>query len=1020
MTVYDKIAESFVDADKEVEDLFARKPWLKKPKPEPPSPFMDYFRKKKGEEPKAATDPQQAYQQRQSEIYQKYPKAPYTREQMKEPWYRDMTTEKQKAWEDYQKAIAGPMPAAMRAVPEFLMTGLEQASTATGALLTAPARPRPEGTKYWETILPLGYKEFLPGGKQYEAYTEWRDKGKDPAIPALVPSWKQLGAWLKPVLRDNPILRKMNVDVEAWEEPDEYEMARMGMAETAEFVPWLFLGAGRTAKTTLEKAGNITVAQIKQGKTAEEALNIAFNKLAKKGQMPKYPLGKIAAEAEVPVVKPAVAPPMAKAPPAEVPVVKPPVEAPPATPTTRLGLTPQLGPVLERPDATTKLTELVKSAKPVRAETEILKHETLSKRVGAAAGVLEQGEARQAFQRSKAMLKGELPQAHFTPPEVGLTPENIDGLFQRIRTSKELPYFQKINTDTALEKVLLGQLPTRGEIALLEEVFGTDFAKAILSKRAMGEKAWELFLEIWNIPRAMLAAGELSASLRQGAVLAPKHYKDWGRSFRAQLRAAAKADNAQATDRAIRTGPGAERRAIAELYHAPLGGVGSKLTAREEVWVSTLLQRFAGWWEKTGVPKKIITAPLYPVAKGVQVSERAYITMLNKLRADSFDSTVAYWEKIGFEATIKNDRDLAKFINNATGRGSLGKLEESAPFLSGVFFSPRLQASRIRLVESLFSGTAPVRKEAALSIAAFVGTGLLVLGLADLAGAEVGINPLSADFGKIRIGKTRLDIWGGFQQYARFISTLITGMRKSSITGQTYEKNRMEIVQQFVRSKLMPTISIVYDLLEGRTYIGEEMKLDAKQLYQRLAFMFVQDITDAIEAEGLVGGLIAAPGALGIGIVSYDLPNWPELEQYFKLKTTKERTAYRLNNPENEAKLFILGRFTTLKTPQARQHVLRLMQEHKIKPEDVRGYEKVFGPQPIAEGLPAVTWETIRGELGSSLLKALDRLWYKGGTLTEEETTKLQQIHWKYPLGQTNFNAWVKQTLRQFFENANR
>jgi len=64
------------------------------------------------------------------------------------------------------------------------------------------------------------------------------------------------------------------------------------------------------------------------------------------------------------------------------------------------------------------------------------------------------------------------------------------------------------------------------------------------------------------------------------------------------------------------------------------------------------------------------------------------------------------------------------------------------------------------------------------------------------------------------------------------------------------------------------------------------------------------------------------------------------------------------------------------------------------------------------------TWESISQELGSSLLRALDRLWYKGGQLTQQEMNQLQQIHSKYPLGYRDFNAWVKQGLRQFFEKS--
>lgn len=339
-TAFDRIADSFIESSKEVKELFPQKPWLAKPKPPPRTPFTDYYRKKQGEEPQQEISrlpdvtglgsgerrkvADEWYQKEQGRIFQDYKdiadwrqKGWQERGQANPERVNAFLQEKSLAWDTYQTLLPGfEQSVAAKAVP-FLMQGLEQTSTAVGSLLTQPFRPRvTEPIKAWERI-PMA--EYLPGGRQYEAYKQWREKGRVPAIPVGIPNWKQLGAWLKPLLRDNPILRAMKVDVDAWDEPDEYEMAQMGMAETAEFVPWLFIGAGRAAKTTLEKAGNITAAQIKKGKPAEEALNIAFNKLAKKGQMPKYPVGKIAAEAEVPAVaKPA----LVARPPTPAPVVE--------------------------------------------------------------------------------------------------------------------------------------------------------------------------------------------------------------------------------------------------------------------------------------------------------------------------------------------------------------------------------------------------------------------------------------------------------------------------------------------------------------------------------------------------------------------------------------------------------------------------------------------------------------------------------------------------------------------------
>ena len=47
------------------------------------------------------------YDQKMVDIYNKYPKAPYTKEQMKSDWYQAMWKEKQQAWDEYQARLPG-------------------------------------------------------------------------------------------------------------------------------------------------------------------------------------------------------------------------------------------------------------------------------------------------------------------------------------------------------------------------------------------------------------------------------------------------------------------------------------------------------------------------------------------------------------------------------------------------------------------------------------------------------------------------------------------------------------------------------------------------------------------------------------------------------------------------------------------------------------------------------------------------------------------------------------------------
>ncbi len=147
--------------------------------------------------------------------------------------------------------------------------------------------------------------------------------------------------------------------------------------------------------------------------------------------------------------------------------------------------------------------------------------------------------------------------------------------------------------------------------------------------------------------------------------------------------------------------------------------------------------------------------------------------------------------------------------------------------------------------------------------------------------------------------------------------------------------------------------------------------------------------------------------------------------EYEDIEDTKTKTAelqrldYRKAHPEIDAKMFVTGKTTTLKTPRAKTIVRELMKEHGINPEDVRGYENVFGEgaRPIGE-LGGRTWGNVRPSLDSGSLGALNRLWYGGGQLTPSESSRLWGVHKSNPMGQPVFNTWVKQTLRQSYENS--
>ena len=508
-----------------------------------------------------------------------------------------------------------------------------------------------------------------------------------------------------------------------------------------------------------------------------------------------------------------------------------------------------------RPEApqveTSKLVELIKGAKPVRAETERLKSAELGRRAGRVGGQL--GGGRQGFYGALGSMKGELPRAEFEAPEVLLKTDEIDALFNHVaRYYPANRSLTALGTSEALNTVLLGQLPTRGQIAALEEVFGRDLAKALLSKRTLGKKAFENVMDAANLPRTLVTAFDASAPLRQGVMLAAGRPKQWTGSLVPMIRAMASPKYADAVEEAIANGKNAELRARAGVYIAPSSASGA-LAAREEAFMSRLANRIPG----------------------VGGSERGYRTFLNKLRSDVFDSIVDKWDDA--QRTDANLKDLGNWINAATGRGRLpGNLDKIGGTGSALFFSPRFVASRIDAPLQLLdpSTSMLVRKEIVRDLTAFVGTGVAVLTLGQMGGLwDVEMDPRSSDFGKARVGPTRWDFWGGNQQIARFVAQMITGQRKTTSTGEMVGLGRDDVLGRFIQSKLSPQAGLALDLLKGETYNGDEITASKKslrdQVFQRLTPLFMQDITEAIQEDGPMAGLRAAPSGLGVSTTTY-------------------------------------------------------------------------------------------------------------------------------------------------------
>jgi len=279
-------------------------------------------------------------------------------------------------------------------------------------------------------------------------------------------------------------------------------------------------------------------------------------------------------------------------------------------------------------------------------------------------------------------------------------------------------------------------------------------------------------------------------------------------------------------------------------------------------------------------------------------AERAYTMYLNKMRVDLFNRFADSMQERGltWENSKESYEELSKYINNSTGRGTLGKtLNEAAPLLNSLFFSPRLIASRVNMITNL--ATMPFRKSVPkevirdyyLSMAKFVGVGMVVLGLAKLNGEDVESDPRSPDFGKIKSGNTRWDIWGGFQQYARLAAVVMTEQKKSSTTGEirdidkgNVKESRLDILSKFGRGKLSPIASIVTDILDKKDIMGNKLTTNwtsnegrkekgiGENLSQHLLPLTLTGFVESLNDQGGRAWLTTlVPSIFGIGTQTY-------------------------------------------------------------------------------------------------------------------------------------------------------
>lgn len=514
------------------------------------------------------------------------------------------------------------------------------------------------------------------------------------------------------------------------------------------------------------------------------------------------------------------------------------------------------------PEAVHILRRALKSAESLPGRQRKLYKEARKEKLQKAVETGKYTSGEKGFYAEKKAFEGSMPKVDFSPIRHEFKQEQIDDLFNMVKNNIRLSFYDKVTARSGLAKVMGaegGAVPTARELELLGEVFPKDVIQGILKNREFKEKLAHHVANALNLPRAIMSSMDASAPLRQGVFLIGR--KEFYPAFAEMFKYLAKPKYFEAAMDEIYSRPTYQMMRKAGLSITKTDG---PLSAREEDFMSNL-------------PEKI---PLLNVP--YKASQRAYTGFLNKLRADTFDNLVRLYDEAGIQVSrdMKKMRHMAEYVNAATGRGKLqmfGKnFEQAAPLLNAAFFSPRLISSRLTMLNPAFYAKLDpvVRKEAMKSLVSFSLIATTVLSLAAMAGADVETDPRSSDFAKIKVGNTRFDVLGGFQQYLRFFAQVATGEVKKpdgSIQelGKGYKNDtRLDKTIDFGRSKLSPVASYVGNALDGKNMIGEEVTHPKAEL-DLVQPLYVQDLKEAMELYGAKGLLTGVPAIFGVGVQTY-------------------------------------------------------------------------------------------------------------------------------------------------------
>lgn len=261
---------------------------------------------------------------------------------------------------------------------------------------------------------------------------------------------------------------------------------------------------------------------------------------------------------------------------------------------------------------------------------------------------------------------------------------------------------------------------------------------------------------------------------------------------------------------------------------------------------------------------------------------RSAVAFLNKMRFDTFLAMSKTLTKDG-KGTPEELQMIAQFVNQATGRGELGRFAPAGVLLGRTLFAPRYVLSRFQLLtgQTMWKSGAHrkviAREYARIAIGLGLYTAMLTAYFNATGEGDVSLetDPRATDFGKIRVGDTRVDVLSGLSQVGVLMARMFTGEIKNGkgeikkMNGEGYTRDARDVASDFGWSKAHPTINTIFNLRSGKDLVGDDVTLMSEAI-RGFTPLVTRDIYAALEEQGLPrGSIMALLAFIGEGVQTY-------------------------------------------------------------------------------------------------------------------------------------------------------